>query len=74
MVPCITGGLVLWGLLGRPGYSKGGNCPADWAMSRTIQGLEIVRVDTERNLLLVKGGVPGIRGSLVRVQASVKSR
>jgi large subunit ribosomal protein L3 len=43
-------------------------------VQRTIQGLEIVRVDTERNLLLVKGGVPGIRGSLVRVQASVKIR
>ncbi|NMB12495.1 MAG: 50S ribosomal protein L3 [Firmicutes bacterium] len=40
---------------------------------RTIQGLEIVRVDQERNLLLVKGGVPGVRGSLVRIQASVKS-
>ncbi len=40
---------------------------------RTIQGLEIVRVDEERNLLLVKGGIPGVRGSLVKVQASVKS-
>ena len=43
-------------------------------VQRTIQGLEIVREDTERNLQLVKGGVPGIRGSLVRVQASVKIR
>jgi large subunit ribosomal protein L3 len=40
---------------------------------RTIQGLEIVRVDTDRNLLLVKGGVPGVRGGLVKIQASVKS-
>ncbi|NMB45347.1 MAG: 50S ribosomal protein L3 [Firmicutes bacterium] len=44
------------------------------SVRRTIQGLQIVRVDEERNLLLVKGGVPGIRGSLVKVQASVKSR
>ena len=43
-------------------------------MRRTIQALEVVRVDTERNLLLVKGAVPGIRGSLVKVQASVKGR
>ncbi|NLJ86248.1 MAG: 50S ribosomal protein L3 [Firmicutes bacterium] len=41
---------------------------------RTIQALEVVRVDAERNLLLVKGGVPGVRGSLVKVQASVKNR
>jgi large subunit ribosomal protein L3 len=40
---------------------------------RTIQGLEIIRVDAERNLLLVKGGVPGVRGSMVKIQASVKS-
>ena len=43
-------------------------------MRRTIQALEVVRVDAERNLLLVKGGVPGVRGSLVKVQASVKNR
>lgn len=38
----------------------------------TIQNLQIVKVDTERNLLLVKGNVPGSRKSLVTVQAAVK--
>jgi len=39
----------------------------------TTQNLEIVRVDTERNLLLVKGAVPGAPGGDVIVRAAVKS-
>ena len=39
---------------------------------RTIQNLEIVRVDAERNLLLVKGAVPGARGGDVIVTPAVK--
>lgn len=38
----------------------------------TIQNVEIVRVDAERNLLLVKGNVPGARKSLVQVNSAVK--
>lgn len=38
----------------------------------TIQNLQIVKVDTERNLLLVKGNVPGSKKSLVTVKATVK--
>jgi len=38
----------------------------------TIQSLEVVRVDTERNLLLVKGAVPGATGGTVTVHLSVK--
>lgn len=38
----------------------------------TIQNVEIVRVDAERNLLLVKGNVPGARKSLVQVKSAVK--
>ncbi|MCC2375648.1 50S ribosomal protein L3 [Bacillus paranthracis] len=38
----------------------------------TIQNLEIIQVDTERNLLLVKGNVPGAKKSLVVVQGAVK--
>ncbi|MGX5481238.1 50S ribosomal protein L3 [Bacillus thuringiensis] len=38
----------------------------------TIQNLEIVQVDTERNLLLVKGNVPGAKKSLVVVQGAMK--
>ncbi|GGA44425.1 MULTISPECIES: 50S ribosomal protein L3 [Bacillaceae] len=40
----------------------------------TIQNLHIVRVDAERNLLLVKGNVPGSRKSLVVVKAAIKSK
>jgi len=40
---------------------------------RTIQNLEVVRVDTERNLLLIKGAVPGARGGDVIVTPAVKA-
>ena len=39
----------------------------------TIQNLEIVRVDAERNLLLVKGSVPGPKGCLLEIKKAVKS-
>lgn len=38
----------------------------------TIQNVEIVRVDLERNLILVKGNVPGARKSLVQVKSAIK--
>jgi large subunit ribosomal protein L3 len=38
----------------------------------TIQNLEIVSVDTEKNLLLVKGNVPGAKKSYVKVSSAVK--
>lgn len=38
----------------------------------TVQNLEVVRVDAEKNLLLVKGSVPGPRKGLVTVRESVK--
>lgn len=38
----------------------------------TIQNLEIVRVDKERNVLLIKGAVPGPKGALVTVKQTVK--
>jgi len=41
-------------------------------VKRTIQNLEIVRVDAERNLLLVKGSVPGSRGGDVIVTPAIK--
>jgi large subunit ribosomal protein L3 len=40
----------------------------------TVQGLKVSRVDTERNLLLVEGGVPGADGSVVMVRGSVKQK
>jgi large subunit ribosomal protein L3 len=41
---------------------------------RTTQNLEVVRVDSERNLLLIKGAVPGAKDGNVIVRASVKAR
>lgn len=41
---------------------------------RTTQSLEVVRVDAERNLLLVKGAVPGSEGGNVIIKPSVKAR
>ncbi len=40
----------------------------------TVQNLQIVKVDTERNLLLVKGNVPGPRKALITVISAVKSK
>jgi len=39
----------------------------------TIQNLQIVKVDAERNLLLVKGAVPGPKGSLLTIKSAVKA-
>ncbi|MDD6043674.1 MAG: 50S ribosomal protein L3 [Eubacteriaceae bacterium] len=38
----------------------------------TVQNVVLVKVDTDRNLMLVKGAIPGGKGSLVRVQYAVK--
>jgi large subunit ribosomal protein L3 len=42
-------------------------------VTRTVQNLEIARVDAERQLLLVKGAVPGSRGGKVIVTPAVKT-
>ena len=39
----------------------------------TIQNLEVVRVDTARNVILVKGAIPGVKGSVVTLKTSVKA-
>ena len=39
---------------------------------QTLQNLEIIRIDQERNLLLVKGAVPGSKGGDVIVTPAVK--
>ena len=38
----------------------------------TIQNLEVVKVDAERNLLMIKGAIPGANGSLVMVRDAIK--
>lgn len=39
----------------------------------TIQNLEVVRVDTARNVLLIKGSIPGPKGAFVEIKKAVKS-
>jgi large subunit ribosomal protein L3 len=53
---------------------KGARRPGHYGVDRTThQNLEIVRADAERNLLLVRGPVPGAKNALVLVSRSVKS-
>ena len=41
---------------------------------RTVQNVEIVRVEAEKNLIYVRGGVPGPNGGLLRLRAAKKRR
>jgi large subunit ribosomal protein L3 len=38
----------------------------------TVQNLEVIAIDRERGLVLVKGGVPGAKGGYVRITDAVK--
>src|SRR5574342_110130 len=40
----------------------------------TVQNLQIVKVDTERNLLLIKGNVPGPRKALLKIRGAVRAK
>ena len=44
------------------------------AEKRTVLNLEVVEVDAERGLLLLRGAVPGAKGSVVLVREAVKTR
>ena len=39
----------------------------------TIQNLDVVRVDMDKNVLLVKGSVPGPKAAILKIKATVKS-
>lgn len=53
---------------------KGKKMPGHMGCKKiTIQNLEVVRVDAENNLILVKGSVPGPKKSLVTIKESVKA-
>lgn len=58
-----------------PGHvAKGKKMPGHMGSERvTVQNLEVVRVDAEKNLILVKGAVPGPRKSLVTVREAIKA-
>lgn len=53
---------------------KGKNMPSHMGSVKvTVQNLEIVRVDVSKNLLLIRGAVPGPKGSLLMIKDSVKA-
>ncbi len=53
---------------------KGKKLPGHMGVDNvTVQNLDVVRVDNERNLLLVKGAVPGPKGGLVVIKDTVKT-
>ena len=39
----------------------------------TIQNLDVVRVDMDKNVILVKGSVPGVKGAILKIKTSVKA-
>lgn len=52
---------------------KGRRLPGHYGNERvTVQNLEVVKVDPERNLLVVRGAVPGSRGGLLIIKEAVK--
>ena len=52
---------------------KGKKLPGHMGSDKiTVQNLDVIRVDTERNLLLVKGAIPGPKGNLVVIKNTVK--
>ena len=61
--PATTPGRVFKGK-GMPGHMG--------SVQRTVENLEVVRVDAENNLLLVKGSVPGPKKSLITIKETVK--
>ena len=54
---------------------KGKALPGQMGGNRiTIQNLEVVKVDAERNVILIKGNVPGSKKSLVEIKTAIKSK
>lgn len=53
---------------------KGKNLPGQMGNERvTVQNLEVVRIDAEKNFILVKGAVPGPKGGLITIKETVKA-
>ena len=53
---------------------KGKKLPGHMGVQKiTIQNLEIIKVDMDKNVLLVKGSVPGPKGAILKLKSSVKS-
>ena len=53
---------------------KNHKMPGDWGDEKvTIQNLEVAKVDADRNLILIKGAIPGAKGSVVTICSAVKA-
>lgn len=59
-----------------PGHVfKGKRMPGHMGdVRRTVQNLKVVRVDTEKNLILVKGSIPGANGTTVLIRKAIKQK
>jgi len=57
------------------GVPKGKKMPGQFGVERhTIQNIEVVKVDEERNLIFLRGSVPGCRSGYVSIRQSVKKK
>lgn len=65
-----------YGMCQWPGHViKGKKMPGHMGdVQRTVQNLQVVKVIADKNLILVKGSIPGSRGSLVTVRTAVKTK
>ncbi len=65
-----------YGMCQWPGHViKGKKMPGHMGdVRRTVQNLQIIKVVAEKNLILIKGSIPGSRGSLVTVRTAVKNK
>lgn len=65
-----------YGMCQWPGHViKGKKMPGHMGdVQRTVQNLTVVKVVPEKNLILIKGSVPGARGSLLTVRSAVKNK
>ena len=64
MGPCATPGRVF----------KGKKLPGHMGVQTvTIQNLDVVRVDMDKNVILVKGSVPGAKGSILKIKSAVRA-
>lgn len=65
------------GSLGKRSWArvpKGRKLPGHLGVEKvTVQGLRVVKIDAEKNLLLIKGAVPGAKGSMITIRDSVKA-
>ena len=53
---------------------KGKKLPGHFGVEKvTVQNLDVVQVDTDKNLILVKGAVPGPKGGIITIKNTVKS-